>query len=108
LVDALPNGPKNHTTVQVFLAGGVPEVMLHLRDLGLLKLEVLTVTGKTLGQNLEWWETSERRRTLRQVLQDQDKVDPNDVILSPSSAKARGIILRHLAVWSKALPLIQA
>jgi putative YjhG/YagF family dehydratase len=91
LVDALPNGPKNHTTVQVFLAGGVPEVMLHLRDLGLLKLEVLTVTGKTLGQNLEWWETSERRRTLRQVLQDQDKVDPNDVILSPSSAKARGI-----------------
>jgi len=31
LVDALPNGPRNHPTVQVFLAGGVPEVMLHLR-----------------------------------------------------------------------------
>ena len=31
LVDVLPNGPVNHTTVQVFLAGGVPEVMLHLR-----------------------------------------------------------------------------
>ena len=33
LVDALPNGPRNHPTVQVFMAGGVPEVMLHLRRL---------------------------------------------------------------------------
>src|SRR5262249_20715261 len=31
LVDVLPNGPRNHPTVRVFLAGGVPEVMLHLR-----------------------------------------------------------------------------
>src|SRR5205085_9169948 len=29
LVDALPNGPEGHVTVRVFLAGGVPEVMLH-------------------------------------------------------------------------------
>ena len=36
LVDALPNGPRNHPTVQVFMAGGVPEVMLHLRRMGLL------------------------------------------------------------------------
>ena len=36
LVSALPNGPIDHPTVRVFLAGGVPEVMLHLRDLGLL------------------------------------------------------------------------
>ena len=36
LVDALPNGPVGHPTVRVFLAGGVPEVMLHLRRLGLL------------------------------------------------------------------------
>jgi len=35
LVDALPNGPNNFATVQVFLAGGVPEVMLHLRRAGL-------------------------------------------------------------------------
>ncbi len=91
LVDALPNGPKNHTTVQVFLAGGVPEVMLHLRDLGLLKLGALTVTGKTLAETLEWWEKSERRTILRRALQDQDKVNPNDVIMSPASAKTRGI-----------------
>ena len=49
LVDALPNGPRNHPTVQVFLAGGVPEVMLHLRRAGLLERDVLTATGETLG-----------------------------------------------------------
>ena len=38
-----PNGPVDHPTVRVFLAGGVPEVMLHLRDLGLLRLDALTV-----------------------------------------------------------------
>ncbi len=54
LVDALPNGPRHHPTVQVFMAGGVPEVMLHLRDMGLLHLDALTVTGQSLGDNLEW------------------------------------------------------
>ena len=33
LVSVLPNGPVHHPTVRVFLAGGVPEVMLHLRQL---------------------------------------------------------------------------
>ena len=41
LVDVLPNGPTGYGTVQVFTAGGVPEVMLHLRDLGLLRLDAL-------------------------------------------------------------------
>ncbi len=45
LVDALPNGPVGHPTVQVFLAGGVPEVMLHLRELRLLDETCLTVGG---------------------------------------------------------------
>src|SRR5580693_19894 len=52
LVDALPNGPVGHPTVRVFLAGGVPEVMLHLRQLGLLKLDALTATGEPLGRGL--------------------------------------------------------
>ncbi len=56
LVSVLPNGPVHHPTVRVFLAGGVPEVMLHLRRLGLLDATVMTVTGKTLGENLDWWE----------------------------------------------------
>ena len=62
LVSVLPNGPVHHPTVRVFLAGGVPEVMLHLRKLDLLHMDVLTVTGKTLGENLDGWESSERRR----------------------------------------------
>ena len=56
LVDALPNGPRNHPTVRVFLAGGVPEVLLHLRRMGLLHRGVLTATGETLDANLDWWE----------------------------------------------------
>ena len=68
LVDALPNGPVGHPTVRVFLAGGVPEVMLHLRDLGLLDLDVLTVAGVSLRQSLEWWEKSDRRQALRRAL----------------------------------------
>ncbi|MCW3098393.1 MAG: dihydroxyacid dehydratase/phosphogluconate dehydratase [Chthonomonadaceae bacterium] len=91
LVDVLPNGPTDHPTVRLFLAGGVPEVMLHLRARGLLDLDCLTVTGKTLGENLEEWEGSERRERLRERLRDQDGVDPNDVILSPTRAKERGL-----------------
>lgn len=91
MVDALPNGPRNHPTVQVFLAGGVPEVMLHLRRAGLLDLSVRTVTGHTLAESLDWWEQSERRAHLRQLLKDRDGVDPDDVILSPDSARSRGM-----------------
>ena len=91
LVDALPNGPRNHPTVVVFLAGGVPEVMLHLRRAGLLQLDALTVSGTTLGENLDWWERSERRQRLRALLREREGVDPDDVILSPESARDRGI-----------------
>ena len=73
LVDALPNGPVGHPTVRVFLAGGVPEVMLHLRRLGLLDETCLTVSGEPLGRMLDWWERSERRRRLREVLQEKDR-----------------------------------
>lgn len=91
LVDALPNGPNNFPTVQVFLAGGVPEVMLHLRRAGLLDTSVRTVTGETLEENLNWWEQSERRRALKEKLLQIDRVDPEDVILSPDRARSRGL-----------------
>src|SRR5262249_49108915 len=86
LVDALPNGPRNHPTIQVFLAGGVPEVMLHLRRAGLLDDRCLTAAGETLGRALDWWETSERRRSLREHLRLVDGVDPDEVIMTPESA----------------------
>ena len=78
LVDALPNGPNNFATVQVFLAGGVPEVMLHLRRLGMLDCSVRTVTGETLDENLNWWEQSERRAALKNRLRELDRVDPEE------------------------------
>jgi putative YjhG/YagF family dehydratase len=90
-VDALPNGPRNFATVQVFLAGGVPEVMLHLRRAGLLELDCLTVSGETLGRMLEWWEASERRQKLRALLREREGIDPDDVIMSPESAARRGL-----------------
>jgi xylonate dehydratase len=91
LVDALPNGPENYATVQVFLAGGTPEVMLHLRRTGLLDTSVMTVTGETLEVNLDWWEQSERRAVLRKNLFEQDGIDPDRVILSPDRARSRGL-----------------
>lgn len=91
LVDVLPNGPVGHPTVQLFLAGGVPEVMLHLREMGLLDLSAITVTGRPLGELLTWWEESERRTRLRQLLRDRDGIDPDNVIMSPAAARARGL-----------------
>jgi len=84
LVDVLPNGPVNHPTVRVFMAGGVPEVMLRLRALGLLELDAVTIAGRPLGELLEWWETSPRREALRKRLRESDGVDPDDVISRPS------------------------
>jgi putative YjhG/YagF family dehydratase len=91
LVSVLPNGPVYHPTVRAFLSGGVPEVMLHLRNLKLLDTSALTVTGKTLGENLNAWETSERRQRFRAILQEQDDVNADDVILPPAKAKACGL-----------------
>jgi len=91
LVDALPNGPRHHPTVQVFLAGGVTEVMLHLRRMGLLHTNVLTASGLTLDEVLNWWQQSERRAVLRSTLLERDGVDPDDVIMSPDRARERGL-----------------
>jgi dihydroxyacid dehydratase/phosphogluconate dehydratase len=75
----------------VFLAGGVPEVMLHLRQLSLLHLDVLTVSGKTLGENLDAWEKSERRAKFRELLHQLDGVVADEVIFSPAEARRRGL-----------------
>jgi putative YjhG/YagF family dehydratase len=91
LVDALPNGPRYHPTVQVYFAGGVPEVLLHLRDAGLLHLDAMTVTGLTLGENLAWWEDSEARTAAKQRLTSETGVQPEHVIMSPEQARQAGL-----------------
>jgi putative YjhG/YagF family dehydratase len=90
-VDALPNGPKNFPTVQVFMAGGVPEVMLHLRRMGLLNTDVLTVSGETLDTVLDWWEASERRQLVRQRLASSDGIDPDEIIMDADHARQEGL-----------------
>ena len=64
--------------------------MLHLRRAGLLDDRCLTVSGEPLGRVLDWWETSERRRALRERLR-ADGVDPDDVIMSPERAERAGL-----------------
>lgn len=91
LVDVLPNGPVGHTTVRAFLAGGVPEVMLHLRELGLLHLDAKTITGASVGDVLDWWKGCERRTRFRDLLRELDGVEPDDVIMSPDGARKKGL-----------------
>jgi len=91
IVDVLPNGPVMHPTVQLFAAGGVPEVMLHLRRMGLLHTDALTASGQTLGETLDWWEDSERRVALRKRLTDADGIDPDNVIMDPDRARSKGL-----------------
>jgi putative YjhG/YagF family dehydratase len=91
LVDVLPNGPVGHPTVRVFLAGGVPEVMLKLRELDLLDLDVMTVSGQRLGELLDWWEKSQRRQRLRELLREKDNIDPDEVIMNPARAWKAGM-----------------
>jgi len=91
LVDVLPNGPNYHPTVRAYLAGGVPEVMLHLRALGLLDTGVLTATGVTLDENLDAWEKSARRQRFQDLLLERDGVAAVDVIMSREQARERGL-----------------
>lgn len=90
-VDVLPNGPVNHPTVRLYLAGGVPEIMWHLREMDAIHGDCMTVIGKTWNEILDAWQGSERRKALRQLLEERDGVDPNEVILPPKVAKSRGL-----------------
>ena len=76
-VDVLPNGPVNHPTVQLYLAGGVPEIMLHLREMGAVNTGCMTVCGKTWDEILDAWKGSSRREEVRKLLRDADGVDPD-------------------------------
>jgi xylonate dehydratase len=90
-VDCLPNGPQYHPTLRVFLAGGVPEIMWHLREMGIARCDAKTITGQTWHEILDAWHRSPRRAYLRKWLQERDGVDADDVILPPAKAKASGM-----------------
>jgi xylonate dehydratase len=65
--------------------------MLHLRDLGLLRLQARTVHNRELGDLLDEWERSERRKRVRQRLFEADDIDPDEVIMPPHRAAERGL-----------------
>ncbi|MGB7344481.1 MAG: YjhG/YagF family D-xylonate dehydratase [Pirellulaceae bacterium] len=90
-VDCLPNGPNGHPTVRMFLAGGVPEVAWHLRELGLLKADAKTVTGMNWNELLDEWIKSDRRQVCRDRLLAADGVDPDTVIIPPATARKMGL-----------------
>jgi putative YjhG/YagF family dehydratase len=104
IVDALPNGPRHHPTVQVFMAGGVPEVLLHLRRAGLIETGVLTASGGTLGGQLDEWERSARRERLRTALREREGVDPDDVIMAPEAATRRGLTATFSVAFGNLAP----
>ena len=91
LVDALPNGPRNHPTVRVFLAGGVPEVMLHLRALGLLDRSVRDGDRRDARRRTS---TGGRRASGGAACASgsaTEGVDPDDVIMDADGARRRGL-----------------
>ena len=90
-VDCLPNGPEGHPTVRLFLAGGVPEVAWHLRELGFWHGSARTVTGCTWDEILDRWHDSQRRQVCRDRLGSADNVDPEDVIMPPPRARQKGL-----------------
>ena len=51
----------------------------------------MTNITNPLGDVLEWWERSARRARLRDLLVERDAVDPDDVIMTPDMARARGL-----------------
>ncbi len=92
LVDVLPNGPAGHPTVRVFLAGGVPEVMLHLRGLGLLDLTAparrpAPPSARSCGSG----SPAKGARVFRRRLRELDGIDPDEVIHAPEAALRRGL-----------------
>jgi putative YjhG/YagF family dehydratase len=91
LVDVLPNGPKNFPTVQVYMAGGVPEVMLQLRNMGLLHLDVVTAAGISLGEVLDWWQESKRRFAVHQHLKEISGNNAKEIIMDADSARRNGL-----------------
>jgi dihydroxyacid dehydratase/phosphogluconate dehydratase len=65
--------------------------MLHLRAMGLLHTDALTVSGETVGTLLDWWQESERRATVRQRLAAAGQIDPDQVIMNADQARQAGL-----------------
>jgi dihydroxy-acid dehydratase len=65
IADLMPGG--KYTAVDLYSVGGVPVVMKEMLDSGLLHGDCLTVTGKTLAENLKKTEFPENQKVVYRV-----------------------------------------
>ena len=82
--------PSGEFPVQFFwYAGGVPMIQWLIRDQ--LDLSALTVTGKTLGENLEDLQNDDYFARVQSYLANH-RIAPSDIILDPAKAVKKGSI----------------
>ena len=90
LVDVLPNGP--HPTIRVYPRRRRPRGDAAPAARGTARHDARTVSRRRRWARCSTGgKHSERREALRERLRDKDGVDPDDVIMSPERASARGL-----------------
>jgi len=72
-----------------------PEVMLHLREMGLLNLDVITAAGEKLSAVLDWWAQSERRRVARRRLRRAGQIDPDTDNIATGYQRPNDLVSGH-------------
>jgi MFS family permease len=85
-----PTARGNFATVQVFLAGGVPEVMLHLRARA-CSHEAFSRQRRDPRRASTGGSRASAAARLQDRLRDLDGIDPDDVIMSPIARAPRGL-----------------
>ncbi len=100
---------SNYHVQDVHRAGGIHTILGELKRLGALNLKCQTVTGKTLGENIDEWDVrSERCSTQAKVVRVSGAsaivVDPNDK-LGPAARTAGGNLVPKPMMFFPADPL---
>jgi len=85
---------SNYHVQDVHRAGGIHTILGELKRIGVLNTSCLTVTGKTIGENIEEWDVRSERctdwaRTVRVSGASALVVDPNDK-MGPAARTASG------------------
>ncbi len=87
-----PAGPTHMP--DLYAAGGIPAVQAELAKKGLLDLDVPTVTGKTLGENIKG----------AHILNDKAIRPIDNPYSRPAACRSCGATLHRTAAWSSAAP----
>jgi dihydroxy-acid dehydratase len=90
IADTKPGGRFHMTDIDA--VGGIPVVMKHLLDAGLLHGDCMTVTGKTMGENLEAMKPPAPDGTVIRPLSNPIHADAGIVILHGSLAPKGSVV----------------